>query len=103
MMAGELMPVARALLVEGERGLSRFMVQIFRPVQPMLAQPASGVDEALADLKEDQVALEWKLDGARIQVHKAGDEIKVFSRNLREVTSAVPEVVEAARTFPSTS
>jgi DNA ligase-1 len=66
----------------------------------MLAQPASGVDEALADLNEDQVALEWKLDGARIQVHKAGDEIKVFSRNLREVTSAVPEVVDAARSLP---
>ena len=101
MMAGELAPVARALLVEGERGLSRFLVQIFRPVRPMLAQPASGIDEALADLEEDQVALEWKLDGARIQVHKAGDKIKVFSRNLREVTSAVPEVVEAARSLPA--
>ena len=51
MMAGALAPVARALLVEGERGLSRFMVQIFRPVQPMLAQPAAGVNEALADLE----------------------------------------------------
>jgi DNA ligase-1 len=99
MMAGELAPVARALLVEGERGLSRFLVQIFRPVRPMLAQPASGIDAALADLEEDQVALEWKLDGARIQVHKAGDEIKVFSRNLREVTSAVPDVVEVARSL----
>ena len=97
MMAGELAPVARALLSEGESGLSRFLVQVFRPVRPMLAQPASGVDEAFADLKEDQVTLEWKLDGARIQVHKAGDAIKVFSRNLREVTSAVPEVVDAAR------
>ena len=96
MMAGELMPVARAVLVEGESGLARFAVQIFRPVQPMLAQTASGIDEALAELEED-VALEWKLDGARIQVHKAGDEIKVFSRNLRDVTAAVPEVVEAAR------
>ena len=47
------------------------------------------------------MALEWKLDGARIQVHKAGDEIKVFSRNLREVTAAVPEVVEAARRLPA--
>jgi len=101
MMAGELAPVARVLLVEGERGLSRFLVQIFRPVRPMLAQPASGIDEALADLEGDQVALEWKLDGARIQVHKSGDEIKVFSRNLREVTSAVPEVVEAARSLPA--
>ena len=101
MMAGELAPVARVLLVDGERGLSRFLVQIFRPVRPMLAQPASGIDEALADLERDQVALEWKLDGARIQVHKAGDEIKAFSRNLREVTSAVPEVVEAARSLPA--
>ena len=100
MMAGELAPVARALLIEGASGLSRFLVQIFRPVRPMLAQPVSGLDEALADLHEDQVALEWKLDGARIQVHKAGDAIKVFSRNLREVTSAVPEVVDAARTLP---
>jgi DNA ligase-1 len=99
MMAGDLAPVAHALLVDGESGLSRFIVQIFRPVKPMLAQPASGMDEALADLDEDDVTLEWKLDGARIQLHKAGDEIRVFSRTLREVTSAVPEVVEAARTL----
>jgi len=56
--------------------------------------------EALADLEED-VALEWKLDGRALQVHKAGDEVKVFSRNLREVTAAVPEVVEAARRLPA--
>lgn len=98
MMAGELAPVARGLLVEGEAGLARFMVQIFQPVQPMLAQSAADLDEALGQLQDD-VALEWKLDGARIQVHKAGDDIKVFSRSLREVTSAVPEVVEAARTL----
>jgi DNA ligase-1 len=98
MMAGNLAPVAHAVLVEGESGLSRFVVQIFRPVQPMLAQTATGLDEALTSLEQD-VALEWKLDGARIQVHKAGSDIKVFSRNLREVTSAVPEVVEAARAF----
>jgi DNA ligase-1 len=96
MMAGTLAPVAHAVLVEAESGLSRFSVQIFRPVQPMLAQAAADVDEALADLNQD-VALEWKLDGARIQVHKADDEIKVFSRNLRDVTFAVPEVVEVER------
>jgi DNA ligase-1 len=100
MMAGSLAPVAHALLVEGERGLDRFTVQIFRPVQPMLAQPASDVDQALSDLGEGDIALEWKLDGARIQVHKAGDLVRVFSRNLREVTTAVPEVVEAARALP---
>ena len=97
MMAGALAPVARALIEHGESGLARFSVQVFRPVQPMLAHSASDIDEALSDLEQD-VALEWKLDGARIQVHKAGDDIKVYSRNLRDVTSAVPEVVEAANT-----
>jgi DNA ligase-1 len=96
MMAGALAPVARALLGDGESGLARFTVQVFRPVQPMLAHTASDIHEALTHLEQD-VALEWKLDGARIQVHKADDEIKVFSRNLRDVTSAVPEVVEAAQ------
>jgi len=96
MMAGALPPVARALIGEGESGLAHFTVQMFRPVQPMLAHTAVDIHEALTTLEQD-VALEWKLDGARIQVHKAGDEIKVFSRNLRDVTSAVPDVVEAAQ------
>jgi len=96
MMAGALAPVARALIGEGESGLAHFTVQMFRPVQPMLAHTASGIHEALTNLEQD-AALEWKLDGARMQVHKAGDDIKVFSRNLRDVTSAVPEVVEAAQ------
>ena len=100
MFAGNLAPVARAALAGGDPDLSRFDVQLFRPVQPMLAQTASDIAEALTNLDED-VAVEWKLDGARIQVHKAGDEIKVFSRNLREVTSAVPEVVEAVRGMPA--
>jgi DNA ligase 1 len=100
MFAGSLAPVARAALAGGDPDLSRFDVQLFRPVQPMLAQTASDIGEALANLDED-VAVEWKLDGARIQVHKAGEEIKVFSRNLREVTSAVPEVVEAVSGMPA--
>ena len=96
MMAGSLAPVARAALVDGETGLTRFGVQLFQPVQPMLAQPAVDLDEALEQLHRD-VSLEWKLDGARIQVHKSGADVRVFSRNLRDVTAAVPEVVDAAR------
>ena len=99
MLAGDLAPVARASLVEGEDALSRFVLQPFQPVQPMLADSADDVGGALAALGE--ASLEYKLDGARIQVHKAGDEVKVYSRNLREVTVAVPEVVTVARAMPA--
>src|SRR5213594_3497504 len=92
MLAGALAPVARTALVEGDAALSRFTWQVFQPVQPMLADTAADVDAALAELGE--ASLEFKLDGARIQVHKAGDAVKVFSRNLRDVTAAVPEVVD---------
>jgi DNA ligase-1 len=93
MMAGALAPVAAAALTGGEAALAQFSVQLLRPVQPMLADSAEDVADALARIEAP--SLEWKLDGARIQVHKAGDVIKVFSRQLREVTPAVPEVVEA--------
>jgi ATP-dependent DNA ligase I len=96
MMAGALAPVAHAALIDGVAGLDRFSVQLFQPVQPMLAQPAADLDEAVANIDAD-LALEWKLDGARIQVHKGGDDIRVFTRNLRDVTPAVPEIVEAVR------
>jgi ATP-dependent DNA ligase I len=96
MMAGALAPVAHAALVDGEAGLQRFAIQIFQPVQPMLAQPAADLDEAWTTIAHD-LALEWKLDGARIQVHKADDDIRVFTRNLRDVTAAVPEIVESVR------
>ena len=64
----------------------------------MLAQPAESIGDALARL--GRAALEYKLDGARIQAHKAGDEVRVYSRRLNEVTDAVPEVVEAVRALP---
>jgi len=96
MMAGALAPAARAALRHGEAGLSAFGIQVLTPVQPMLAQPAADLDAALEDLRND-ASLEWKLDGARIQVHKSEDEVRVFSRNLRDVTAAVPEVVAAVQ------
>ena len=88
MLAGDLAPVARAALIDGEEALSRFVLQPFQPVQPMLADSADDVGGALAALGE--ASFEYKLDGARIQVHKIGDEVKVYSRNLRDVTMAVP-------------
>src|SRR5580698_745210 len=98
MVAGDLTKIARALLERGEAGVSEYAVRLFQPVQPMLAQTAEDVVEALDDLGE--ASLEYKLDGARIQVHKSGDEVMVFSRALNDVTGAVPEIVEAARAFP---
>ena len=99
MLAGELPEVAKAVLTEGRPGLARFRLQLFRPLQPMLAQPAGDVSEALERMGE--AALELKLDGARVQVHKSGDEVRVYSRRGNEVTHAVPELVEIVRALPA--
>ena len=93
--AGSLVPVARAALAGGATALSPFAVRLMQPVLPMLAQPAEDMEQALGML--GNALIEWKLDGARVQVHKAGDEVRVYTRNLNEVTAAVPEVVDAAR------
>jgi DNA ligase 1 len=98
MMTGDLAPVAAAAQAEGAAGLARFKLQLFRPLQPMLAGTAETVEDALRDLGE--AALEHKLDGARIQVHRDGDEIRVYSREGNEVTGAVPEVVSMVRAMP---
>jgi len=74
-------------------------VRPFQPVRPMLAGSADDLDQALRELGD--ASLEYKLDGARIQVHKSGDDVRVYSRSLRDVTGAVPEVVGAARAIPA--
>jgi len=99
MMAGDITRVARAALETGEGGLAQFDVQLFRPIQPMLAQSAEDVPEALSELGE--AALEFKLDGARVQVHKSGDDVRVYSRALNDVSPAVPEIVEVVRALPA--
>jgi DNA ligase-1 len=102
MLAGDLGTMAEAVLTEGEAGLARWSLQLFRPIQPMLADSAPNVAEALAEFGDGVAgALEWKLDGARIQVHKQGDRIAVYTRSLNDVTPAVPEVTEAVRAFPA--
>ncbi len=99
MMAGDIAAVGRAALEHGVDALGRYDVQLFRPVQPMLAQSAEDVEEALSELGE--AALEYKMDGARVQVHKSGEDVAVFSRRLNDVTAAVPEIVEAVRALPA--
>jgi DNA ligase-1 len=103
MLAGDLGAVAAAVCSGGERALNAladYRLQLFRPVQPMLADSADDVEEAMAQaVGTTGAALEWKLDGARIQVHRADDRVAVYTRNLNDVTSRVPEVVDAVRSF----
>jgi DNA ligase-1 len=99
MRAGGLPAVARAALTEGETGLARFALTIFQPVQPMLAQTAEDVADAIERL--GVAAFEWKLDGARVQVHKSHTNVRVYTRSLNDVTAAVPEIVEAVRALPA--
>src|SRR6266849_2422172 len=99
MMAGDLGVVARAALGDGEAGLAHYQLQLFRPVQPMLADSAPTLRDALSG--DVPAAIEWKLDGARIQVHRSDDRVAVYTRNLNDVTAAVPEVVEAVAALPS--
>jgi DNA ligase-1 len=95
MFAGGIGAVAQGALTEGAAGLMRFSIRLLQPVLPMLAQPVEDTAAALDEL--GTAALEWKLDGARVQAHKAGDEVRVFTRNLNDVTAAVPEIVEIVR------
>ncbi len=99
MVSGDLPQVAQAALTEGLAGLARFALQLLQPVFPMLAQTADDVDGALAQL--GRAAWEYKLDGARVQVHKQDGEVRVYSRKLNDVTAAVPELVEVTRRLPA--
>jgi DNA ligase-1 len=98
MFSGSIGEIARAAMEEGASGLSRFGLRLFSPIAPMLANSADDAGEALERLGE--AAFEYKLDGARIQIHKCQDEIKIFTRQLQEVTERLPEVVEWARALP---
>ncbi len=98
MLAGNLRAVAAAAMADGGEGLARFSLTPLSPIQPMLAQTAADLDDALARVRP--AAVEWKLDGARLQVHRRGDEVRAFTRNLADVTDRVPELVEAVRGLP---
>jgi DNA ligase-1 len=101
MLGGDLADTARRALEGGAPALAEVGLRVLRPVQPMLAATAATVAEALD--ATGPASVEWKLDGARIQVHRAGDEVRVFTRNLNDVTARVPEVVVIARSLPARS
>jgi DNA ligase 1 len=97
MLGGDLPTVAGAALSDGEQALSAIRLEVLRPIRPMLASTAANVEEAVAGL--GAAVVDWKLDGARIQVHRKGDEIRIFTRNLNDITDRLPEVVEIVRSF----
>ena len=95
MVAQGVSAVARAALVDGAAGLAPFALGLMQPIAPMLAQPADDIDGALRVL--GTAAFEWKVDGARVHVHKAGNDVRVFTRRRNDVTASVPEIVDALR------
>jgi DNA ligase-1 len=95
MFCGDLPTVATTAAQRGQAGLDEFGLTLFRPLQPMLAQTAESATEAVMQL--GRAVVDFKLDGARIQVHRDGDEVRVFTRNLRDVTSRSHEVVAVTR------
>jgi DNA ligase-1 len=98
MLGGSLTAVGAAALERGAEGLAGFRLEVGRPLQPMLAQPAADLDDALE--RAGPSAIEWKLDGARIQAHRADDEVRVFTRTLDDITERLPEVVRAVLALP---
>jgi DNA ligase-1 len=99
MLSGRLPETAATALAGGAPALRAVRLQVGRPVRPMLASPGSSLDAVLADLGPD-VTVEHKFDGARIQVHRDGDVVRVWTRTLREVTGGVPELVDRIRALP---
>ncbi|HEV7206339.1 MAG TPA: ATP-dependent DNA ligase [Jatrophihabitans sp.] len=102
MLGGHLPTVAAVALADGEGALAAFSLQVGRPVGPMLAQTASDVGDALTRLGGTAV-FEAKLDGARVQIHRDGTDVSVYTRSLDDVTARLPEVVEATLALPVTS
>lgn len=99
MLGGDLPAVAAAALGTGAQGLDAFTLRVGRPVGPMLAQTATGVNDAL-ERHGGTTIFEAKLDGARVQIHRSGDEVTVYTRSLDDVTARLPEVVEATLALP---
>ncbi len=101
MLQGDLRDVAATALAEGQDGLAQVGLEVLRPLQPMLAATADSVDEAIEAL--GTAVVEWKLDGIRIQAHRQGEDVRLFTRNLNEVTDRLPEVADVLRGFPAES
>lgn len=98
MLSGDIGLVAETALRGGSEGLGGIALRLFTPIKPMLAEDGGGVAEALAE-HGGKTAVEYKFDGARIQIHKRDAEVRVFSRRLADVTESVPDIVALAKGF----
>jgi len=96
MLTGDIGEVAWIAKTRGKESILKIGFKVFRPIKPMMAQMASDVNEALKEAG-GEMAFEYKLDGARIQIHKSNDEVRVFSRRLTDVTESLPEVVQLVK------
>jgi DNA ligase-1 len=97
MMAGDLNVASSAALSVGREGLDAIDLEPMRPVQPMLASPSRDVTSAVESMGRVQV--DWKLDGVRVQAHRVGDVVRLFTRNLNDITERLPHVVDTVRGF----
>jgi DNA ligase-1 len=93
---GDVGEVALVALAQGEAALKTASIRLFRPIKPMLAQTAGDLAGA-SERYGGRMALEYKLDGARVQIHRQGDRIHIYSRNLADVTASLPDVVDRVR------
>jgi DNA ligase-1 len=100
MLSGDLTRTAEVALTAGEDGLRAVGFEIFRPILPMLASTAGSIPEALASF--ELASVEWKLDGVRIQIHRSGDHVRIYTRNLNDITHALPGIVAAVRSLSIT-
>jgi DNA ligase 1 len=100
MLSGDLTRTAEIAIAGGEDGLREVGFEIFRPIFPMLASTAESARDALEGF--ERASVEWKLDGIRIQIHRRGDEVRVYTRNLNDITETLPGIVGAVRSLPVT-
>jgi DNA ligase 1 len=100
MLSGDLTRTAAIAITEGEAGLREVGFEIFRPIMPMLASTAESAQDAVASF--DRASVEWKLDGIRIQIHRRDAEVRIYTRNLNDITHTLPGIVEAVRQLPVT-
>jgi ATP-dependent DNA ligase I len=98
MLSGDLGKTAEVAMAEGEPGLRDIGFEIFRPILPMLASTAPSVADAVSSFP--RASVEWKLDGIRIQIHRRAGEVRIYTRNLNDITAALPGIVETALGLP---